>query len=452
MSLATPESVQRLQAALHAKAKGEPEYRFYALYDKVYRPDVLAHAYQRCRVKGGAAGVDGQTFAAIELYGVERWLGELAEDLKKKTYRPSAVRRVWIPKPDGRKRPLGIPTIRDRAAQMAAVLVLSPIFEADLAAEQYAYRPGRGALDAVRHVHRLLMSGHTEVVDADLSGYFDSIPHAELMKSVARRVVDGAMLRTTNPRWQSGANQRLMWLVMPVEEEDDRGRKQRTTPGKNTGRGTPQGAPISPLLANLYIRRFVVGWKALGHEARLRARIVNYADDFVICCRGTGAEALAAMRQMMGRLRLTVNEAKTRLRRAPDEPFDFLGYTFGRCWSPKTGRAYIGTRPSKKRIARLRQAIREATGRGRTYQEVPDKVAELNRTLIGWSNYFCLGPVSRAYKAADSHARHRLRQWLRAKHRGRGSGGVRLTIDYLHEVLGLVRLVDRTRDFPWANA
>jgi len=240
--------------------------------------------------------------------------------------------------------------------------------------------------------------------------------------------------------------------VMPVEEEEDRGRKQRTTRAKDTGRGTPQGAPISPLLANLYIRRFVAGWKALGHEARLAARIVNYADDFVICCRGTGAEALTAMRKTMTRLRLTVNETKTRVCRVPDETFDFLGYTFGRCWSAKTGRAYIGTRPSKKRIARLRQAIREATGRGKTYEEVPDKVAELNRTLIGWSNYFCLGPVSRAYKAVESHARHRLRQWLRAKHLGRGSGGPRLTIAHLHEVLGLVRLTDRTRDFPWAKA
>jgi group II intron reverse transcriptase/maturase len=441
MSPSTPEKVQRLQAALHAKAKGEPGYRFYALYDKVYRPDVLAHAYACCRANHGAAGVDGLSFEDIEAYGVERWLGELAEDLKKKTYRPSAVRRVWIPKPDGRKRPLGIPTIRDRVAQMAAVLVLSPIFEADLAAEQYAYRPGRGALDAVQHVHRLLMSGHTEVVDADLSGYFDSIPHAELLKSVARRVVDGAMLHLVK-----------MWLVMPVEEEDDRGRKQRTTVAKDAGRGTPQGAPISPLLANIYIRRFVAGWRALGHEKRLGACIVNYADDFVICCRGTGAKALAAMRRMMWRLKLTVNEAKTRVCRVPGEPFDFLGYTFGRCWSPKTGRRYIGTRPSKKRIARLREAIREATGRGKTYQEVPEKVAELNRMLIGWSNYFCLGPVSRAYKAVESHTRHRLRQWLRAKHLGRGSGGPRLTIAHLHEGLGLVRLVDRTRDFPWAKA
>jgi RNA-directed DNA polymerase len=208
--------------------------------------------------------------------------------------------------------------IRDRTAQMAAALVLSPIFETDFAAEQYAYRPGRGALDAVQHVHRLLNTGHTEVVDADLSGYFDSIPHAEHLKSAARRVVDGAMPHLVK-----------MWLVMPVEEEDDRGGKQRTTRAKDTGRGTPQGAPISPLLANIYIRRFVAGWKALGHERRLGARIVNYADDFVICCRGTGAQALAVMRAMMARLKLTVNEAKTHLRHAPDEPFDFLGYTFG---------------------------------------------------------------------------------------------------------------------------
>jgi len=441
VSLSTPESVQRLQAALHAKAKGEPGYRFYALYDKVYRSDVLAHAYARCRVKGGAAGVDGETFAAIESCGLDGWLGELAEALRRKTYRPEAVRRVWIAKPDGTKRPLGIPTIRDRVAQTAAVLVLAPIFEADLAAEQYAYRPGRGALDAVQHVHRLLMSGHTEVVDADLSGYFDSIPHAELLKSVARRVVDGAMMRLVK-----------MWLVMAVEEEDDRGRKQRTTRAKDTGRGTPQGAPISPLLANLYIRRFVVGWKVLGHEARLKARIVNYADDFVICCRGTGAEAQAAMRKMMVRLKLTVNEAKTRVCRVPDEPFDFLGYTFGRNWSPKTGRSYIGTRPSKKRLACLVTALRGLTGRRSARPTVQEKVVELNRLLSGWANYFCLGSVSRAYRAMDEQARRRLRQWLRVKYPHQGYGRGRYSDPYLHEVLGLVRLQGRPRGFPWAKA
>jgi group II intron reverse transcriptase/maturase len=323
---------------------------------------------------------------------------------------------------------------------MAAVLVLSPIVEADLAAEQYAYRPGRGALDAVQDVRSLLVEGYTEVVDADLSGYFDSIPHAELLKSVARRVVDGAMLALVK-----------RWLVMPVEEQDDRGRKQRTAVSKDTGRGTPQGAPISPLLANLYIRRFVVGWKVLGHEARLEARIVNYADDFVICCRGTGAKALAAMRRMMTRLRLTVNEAKTRLVHAPDETFDFLGYTFGRCWSSKTGRGYIGTRPSRKALARLVRAVHEATGRRTTGVSEGKKVADLNRMLVGWSNYFCQGPVSRAYRAMDAHTRRRLRQWLRAKHKVRGTGGETFPEAYLHDVLGLVRLVDRTRDFPWAN-
>ena len=441
MSLATPESVQRLQAALHAKAKGEPNYRFYVLYDKVYRPDVLAHAYDCCRAHRGAAGVDGRTFEDIEVYGRQRWLGELTEDLKKKTYRPEAVRRVWIPKPDGTKRPLGIPTIRDRVAQMAAALVLSPVFEADLAAEQYAYRPGRGALDAVWHVHRLLDAGYTEVVDADLSGYFDSIPHAELLKSVARRVVDGAMMRLIK-----------MWLVMSVEEEDGRGRRQRTARARDTGRGTPQGAPISPLLANLYIRRFVEGWKVLGHERQLGARIVNYADDFVICCRGSGAQARAVMRRMMARLKLTVNETKTRVCRVPDEPFDFLGYTFGRLWSPRTGRAYIGMRPSKKRLTRLVVALRELTGLRSTRPPVPEKVVELNRLLTGWANYFSLGSVSRAYRAMDEQARRRLRQWLRAKYPHQGWGRKRYPDAYLHEVLGLVRLQGRPRNLPWAKA
>src|ERR1022692_606827 len=282
MSLSTPESVQKLQTALHDKAKGSPSFRFYALYDKVYRKDVLAFAYKCCKANGGAAGVDGQTFEDIEAYGEERWLDELAQELKNRTYQPLPVRRVYIPKPDGKQRPLGVPAIRDRAAEMAAVLVLEPIFEADLQPEQYAYRKDRSALDAVRHVHKLINTGHGEIVDADLSSYFDTLPHSELLKSVARRVVDGNMLHLIK-----------MWLEAPVEETDERGNKRRSTKNRDEGRGSPQGSPISPLLSNLYMRRFVLGWKKLGHERRLKAYIVNYADDLVICCRSQAEEALA---------------------------------------------------------------------------------------------------------------------------------------------------------------
>jgi group II intron reverse transcriptase/maturase len=268
MSLTTPLSVQKLQKALHDKAKGSPKFRFYALYDKVYREDVMAFAYECCKANRGAAGVDGQTFEDIEGYGVKKWLDELTQELRNRTYRPQPVRRVYIPKPDGKQRPLGVPAIRERVAQTAAVLVLEPIFEADLPQEQYAYRADRSALDAVRHVHKLLNTGHGQIVDADLSGYFDSIPHSDLLRSVARRVVDGAMLHLIK-----------MWLEAPVEETDEKGNKHGSTRNRDEGRGTPQGAPISPLLSNLYMRRFVLGWKKLGHEKRLAAHIVNYADD-----------------------------------------------------------------------------------------------------------------------------------------------------------------------------
>ena len=235
MSLTTPLSVQKLQTALHDKAKESPDLRFHALYDKVYRRDILAFAYQCCQANGGAAGVDGQTFEHIEEYGAEQWLDELAQELKSRIYQPHPVRRVYIPKPDGKQRPLGVPTIRDRTVQTAAVLVLEPIFEADLQPEQYAYRKDRSALDAVRHVHKLINTGHGEIVDADVSGYFDSIPHAELLKSVARRVVDGAMLHLIR-----------MWLEAPVEETEERGKKHRSTRHRDEGRGTPQGAPFTP--------------------------------------------------------------------------------------------------------------------------------------------------------------------------------------------------------------
>src|ERR1017187_5030907 len=408
MSLSTPESVQKLQAALHDKAKKSPDFRFYALYDKVYRKDVLSFAYQCSKANGGTAGVDDQTFEDIEAYGAERWLDELMQELKSRTYRPLPVRRVFIPKPGGQQRPLGVPAICDRTVMMAAVLVLDPIFEVDLQPEQYAYRRGRSALDAVRHVHKLINTGHGEIVDADLAGDFDSLPHSELLKSAARRVVDGAMLHLIK-----------MWLKAPVEETDERGKKHRSTRNRDEGRGSPQESPISPLLSNLYMRRFVLGWKKLGHEKRLEAYIVNYADDLVICCRGRAEEALAAMRAMMTKLKLTVNETKTRVCTVPEEHFDFLGYTLGRCYSP-TGKAYLGTIPAKKRVQRICAEVSEVTARRRTQLETKHVVGALNRKLVGWSNYFCLGPVSKAYRSIDRHTAHRLRQWLCAKHKVAG--------------------------------
>ena len=441
MSLTTLTGVQKLQMALHAKAKESPDFRFYALYDKVYRKDVLVYACQRCKANGGAAGVDNQTFEDIEQYGVERWLDELAQELKSRTYQPQPVRRVYIPKPDGKQRPLGIPTIRDRVVETAAMSVLEPIFEADLQPEQYAYRADRSALDAVRHVHKLINTGHRKIVDADLSSYFDSVPHAELMRSVARRVVDGAMLHLIK-----------MWLEAPVEETDERGNQRRSVRNRDEGRGTPQGAPISPLLSNLYMRRFVLGWKELGYEARWEAYIVNYADDLVICCRTGAKQALDTMQKMMSKLKLTVNDSKTRVCSVPEEKFDFLGYTFGQCYSPKTGRAYLGTVPARKRVQRICGEIREMTGRSTTSLDPVTIVTKLNRTMCGWANYFCLGPVSTAYRAVDGYATMRLRLWLRTKHKLSGRANGMFPDTHLYGALGLVRLDRRTRNFPWAKA
>ena len=441
MSLEPPAKVGKLQTALHAKAKAAPSYRFYLLYDKLYRMDVLTHAYERCRANQGVAGVDGQTFADIKEYGEGRWLEELAKELQEQTYQVSPVKRGWIPKPDGKQRPLGIPTIRDRVVQMAVVLVLEPIFEADLPSEQHAYRSGKSALDAIQKVQKLLDAGHTDVVDADLSGYFDSIPHAELMKSVARRVSDRHLLHLIK-----------MWLEAPVEETDEHGRKQRTTRSKDEGRGTPQGGVASPLLANLYMRRFILGWKRLGHESRLHAFIVNYADDFVICTRGQADEALAAMRAMMSRLRLTVNEQKTRRCHLPEDTFTFLGYTFGRHYSRQTGGSYVGPRPALKKVRKLCREISAWTDRRTCLRDTEDEVGKLNQKLNGWANYFCLGPVVQVYELVMKHTERRLRRWLCHKHKVRKGQYARFPHAYLHDQLGLIQLRATGHRLLWANA
>lgn len=286
-----------------------------------------------------------------------------------------------------------------------------------------------------------MTSGHQQVIDADLSDYFGSIPHKELMKSLSRRISDRHMLHLIK-----------QWLEVPVEQDDGRGHRRRTTVSRDAGRGIPQGAPISPLLANLYMRRFILGWKQWGCERRWSAYIVSYADDFVICCKGLAHEAMAAMYRIMEKLKLTVNDEKTHLCQIPQERFDFLGYTFGRCYRPVTGSSYIGTRPSKKSVKRMVDNITAETDARRTLLDADYVVGRLNRMLTGWANYFCLGPVSSAYRALDRHATKRLRRWLCKKHKVRGKGTRRYPDQYLHEVLGLVNLPKRTHDLPWAKA
>ena len=428
MSLTTPDKIRTFQRKLYCKAKAEPAFRFYVLYDKICREDILHHAYRLARANAGAPGVDEVTFAQIDEWGLEAWLAGLREELVSKTYRPDPVRRVMIPKPNGEgERALGIPTIRDRVIQTAAKLVLEPIFEADFEGSAYGYRPARGAVDAVKDVHRHLCRGYTDVVDADLSRYFDSIPHDDLLKSVARRVADGAVLRLIK-----------LWLKAPIEERDGDGRR-RIVGGKRNKRGTPQGGVASPLLANIYMNRFLKHWRLTGRGEAFRAHVVSYADDFVILSRGCAAEALAWTKAVMTRLGLTLNEAKTSLRDARQERFTFLGYSFGPHWYKANGQWYLGTSPSKKSVQRLKTTVGNllVPGNNAPWQEVRDT---LNRSLRGWSNYFCYGTRRSAFRSVDRYTYERVRDFLARRHKVAGRGTRRFSCDAVYGELGLLRL------------
>lgn len=427
MSLATPEQIRTLQRKLYLKAKAEPAFRFYLLYDKIHRIDLLRHAYALARQNGGAPGVDGITFAMIEAAGLGRWLAKLQEDLVAKTYKPEPVRRVMIPKPGGGERPLGIPTIRDRVVQTAAKLVLEPIFEVDLDPSAFGYRPGRGGTDAIKEVHRLLCRGYTDVVDADLSKYFDTIPHRELMQSVSRRIIDRNVLRLIK-----------LWLKAPVEERDADGRR-RMTGGKSSTRGSPQGGVISPMLANLYMNRFLKYWRATGRREAYRAHVIAYADDFVILSRGHAGEALAWTRTVMTRLGLSLNEAKTSVRNARHERFDFLGYTFGPHRFRKDGHWYLGASPSKKSVQRFKARVGEllVPGNHGAWPAVRDR---LNSLLRGWSGYFGYGTRLMAYRAIDNHVYESVRRFLARRHKVASRGTRRFSDEAVFGELGVLRL------------
>lgn len=427
MSLATPDRIRRLQEALGTKAKQEPTYRFYLLYDKVYRADVLAHAYALAKQRDGAPGVDGETFEAIEAAGRERWLAAMQEALRTGTYRPQPVRRVRIPKPAGGERPLGIPTIRDRVVQTAVLLILQPIFEADMEPTAYGYRPKRTAREAVETVHRALCAGQTQVVDADVSQYFDTIPHAALMQAVARRLSDRKLLRLLK-----------RWLKAPVAEQTGRG-GWRYTGGKRATQGIPQGGVISPLLANLYMNRYLRAFRQAGLDRRYGARLVNYADDFVVLCRQGAAEVLAQTRQWFQQMGLTLNEQKTRLCNGRQEPFTFLGYTFGPQYYRKDGHWYLGVAPAKKAVQRIKGRIRQILGSG---NQAPwaDVAAALNPVLRGWAAYFSYGTRLMAYRAVDRYVETRVRHFLRRRHQVPTRGTRRFSSDVIFGELGVLRL------------
>ena len=427
MSLETPEKIRNLQRKLYCKAKAEPAFRFYVLYDKVCREDILRHAYMLARANAGASGVDGVTFEQIDASGVEVWLAGLREDLVSKTYRPDPVRRVTIPKPGGGERPLGIPTIRDRVVQTAAKLVIEPIFEADFEDSAYGYRPRRSAVDAVKETHRLICRGYTDVVDADLSKYFDTIPHADLLKSVARRIVDRHMLWLIK-----------LWLKAPVEERDGDG-KRRMSGGKSNTCGTPQGGVASPLLANIYMNRFLKHWRLCGRGEAFHAHVVSYADDFVILSRGHAAEALAWTKAVMTKLGLTLNEAKTSLKNARQESFEFLGYTIGPQRYRKDGHWYLGASPSKKSVQRIKTKIGDFLKPG-NMGAWPVVRHRLNRLLIGWSAYFGYGTRLQAYRAIDHHVYDRVRHFLARRHKVQGRGTRRFSRDDVYGELGVLHL------------
>lgn len=425
MSLQTSVQIRTLQRKLYAKAKDEPDFRFYALYDKIFREDILEHAWHRVRKNGGAPGVDGVTIDEIERRGPTTWLDELREELVDKQYQASPVRRVRIPKPNGGERPLGIPTVRDRVVQMATKLVIEPIFEADLEDNAYGYRPKRSALDAVKRVHEELQEGRTEVVDADLSGYFDTIPHDQLMKSIARRISDGTVLGLIK-----------MWLKTPVIDEDDDGTR-RTEPV--TGKGTPQGGVISPLLANVYMNRFLKFWRLQQLDERLDARLVNYADDFVILTRGCAEQALQITERVMEAMGLTLNRRKTRLVDVDQESFDFLGYTFGWEYFRKDGHTYLAAQPSKTSIKRLKDRIGRWLHRRnpRPWELI---VTKLNQVLEGWANYFSYGTRTLAYRAIDHHVYQRAVHVLSKRHKTPKSKSRRWTNQKIFGQMGVTRM------------
>ena len=432
MALTTPETIRTRQRKLYAKAKQEPAYRLYALYDKISRADILNHAWRLVRANRGSPGCDGISFEAIESgIGVDTFLRELARDLQAKTYRAQPVRRVMIPKTDGRLRPLGIPTVRDRVVQMAVKLIIEPIFEADFCANSYGFRPKRSAHDAVDDIANTLWAGYTQVIDADLSKYFDSIPHATLLAVVAERIVDGGILHLIT-----------QWLKAPVIGEDADGTRKSVGGGKANRKGTPQGGVISPLLANCYLHILDRTWHRRHLKDTLHAHLVRYADDFVVLCRKDVEEPLQVVRHVLEQLGLSLNEAKTHIVDATEASFTFLGFTLQMSRGAKTGTPYPNVRPAANSLKKIKARLTVLTQRELTAIALSDIVRNINRSLRGWVNYFHYRNSSLVMSKVRNHAEDRLRTHLMKRHKikDRGTGLRRFPQADLYERYGLYKV------------
>jgi len=431
--LKTPEKIRELQRKLYRKAKQEKEYRFYLLYDKIYRPDILSHAYNLVKANKGAPGIDGETFGSIEERdgGAEKYLEKIAGELKRKDYKPQAVRRVYIPKTAGGKRPLGIPVIKDRVVQMAVKIVIEPIFEADFQDNSYGFRPKRNAHQAVEDVRNHLLKGKTEVIDADISKYFDTIPHDRLMQLVAKRIVDKQILKLIK-----------MWLKAPIVEEREDGKKEY----KGNEKGTPQGGVISPLLANIYLNVLDTLWVNKRVQERLGARLVRYADDCVILCRGNTDRILNGVRRVFDNLGLNLNEEKTHIVDTRLEMFNFLGFSMGMKRGRKTGKLYPHTEPSKKALKHIRSEIKQLTTE--RYSATPTEIVirRVNEVARGWVGYFRFGNCTKAMSYLRYYLGYRMRIYIRRKHHYHSLGYKSYPDRYYYDSLGLYEVPTKA---PW---
>ncbi len=435
MGLETPERIRELQRKLYRKAKQEGGFRFYLLYDKVYRQDILDHVYHLVRANKGAPGVDGVTFEGVEEKerGVKRYLEGIAEELKRKAYKAMPVRRVYIPKADGGRRPLGIPTVKDRVVQMAVKIVIEPIFEADFQENSYGFRPKRDAHQAMDDISLHLRVGKYQVIDADISKYFDTIPHDKLLELIAKRIVDKNILHLIR-----------MWLKAPVVEEGEDGKTRYS----GSDKGTPQGGVISPLLANIYLNVLDKIWKEKKVQERMEARLVRYADDFVVLCKGKVEGLLKGISRVLGELGLELNGEKTRVVNAKEEGFNFLGFTIQVKRNPRTGLMFPFIRPSRKSLRRIRAEIKTLTCRGTLALPKEVVVRKLNERIRGWVGYFYYGHCSRDFKTLKGFLDERVRTYLRRKHQKNSRGYKAYPYRYLYETLHLYKIPTTA---PWTH-